>query len=60
MVKDSLFLLILNLLGRGFGAVTGPTNDEERFVVSADDKGFSVSADFKSFGKGVWGQKGVH
>ena len=46
MVKDSLFLLLSNLLGRGFGAVRGPTNDDE---------GFFVSADFKCFRKGVWG-----
>ena len=43
MVKDSLFLLISNVLGRG------PTNDGE---------GFFVSADFKCFRKRVlgWGR----
>ena len=40
MVKDSLFLLISNVLGRG------PNNDDE---------GISVSADFKCFKKEVWG-----
>ena len=37
IVKDSLFLLISNVLGRG------PANDDE---------GISVSADFKCFRKG--------
>ena len=45
MVMDSLFLLILNVLGRGCGAGMGHTNDEE---------GCFVSADFKCFMKGVW------
>ena len=40
MLKDSLFLLISNVLGRG------PTNDDE---------GYSVSAGFKCFRKWVWG-----
>ena len=40
MMKDFLFLLISNVLGRG------PTNDYE---------GFLVSADCKCFGKWVWG-----
>ena len=46
MVKDSLFLLISNVLGRGCGAREGPTNDDE---------GIFVSADFKYSRKGVWG-----
>ena len=49
MVKDSLFLLISNVLGRGCGAGRGPNNDDE---------GFFVSADFKCFRKGVWGWGG--
>ena len=40
MMKDSLLLLISNVLGRG------PSNDDE---------GISVSADFKCFRKWVWG-----
>ena len=40
MMKDSLFLLTLNVLGRG------PSNDDE---------GISVSVDFKCFRKLVWG-----
>ena len=43
MMKDFLFLLISNVLGRG------PSNDDE---------GSSVSADFKCFRKGVWGWGG--
>ena len=39
MVKDSLFLLISNVLGRGLINV---------------DEGISVSADFKCFRKEVW------
>ena len=46
LMKDSSFLLISNVLGRGCGARTGPTNDDERFIVSVD---------FKCFRKGVWG-----
>ena len=42
MMKDSLFLLISNVLGRG------PSNDD----------GVSFSADFKCFRKGVWGWGG--
>ena len=51
MMKDSLFLLISNVLGRGFGIGREPTNDDE---------GFFVFADFKCFGKGMWGLKGAH
>ena len=51
MIKDSLFLLISNLLGRGFGARRGPTNDDE---------GFFVSADFKCFRKEVLGRERAH
>ena len=47
MMKDSLFLLISNVLGRGMGLGRGPTNDDE---------GFFVSADFECFRKRVWGQ----
>ena len=46
MVKDSLFLLISNVLGRG------PNND--------DDEEFSVSAVLKCFRKGIWGWEGAH
>ena len=46
VVKDSFFLLISNVLGRGCGVRRGPTNDDE---------GFFVSVDFKCFRKGVWG-----
>ena len=67
VMKDSLILLILNVLGRG----CGPTNDDEGFIVSADfkcfrkgvlgwgrgptsdDEGFFVSADFRFFKEGV-------
>ena len=44
MMKDSLFLRFSNVLGRGFGAGRGPTNDSE---------GFFVSTDFKCFRKGA-------
>ena len=44
MMKDSLLLLISNVLGRGFGAERGSTNDDE---------GFSVSADLKCFREGA-------
>ena len=44
MAKDSLFLLISNVLGRGVGLGKGPTNDGE---------GFFVSDDFKCFRKGA-------
>ena len=50
-VKDFLFLLISNVLGRGCGAGGGPTNGDE---------GFFVSVDFKCFSKGVWGREGAH
>ena len=40
MMKDSLFLLISNVLGRGCGAWRGPTSDNEGFLVSADFKCF--------------------
>ena len=43
-MKDSLFLLISNVLGKG------PSNDDE---------GISVSADFKYFREGVWGWEGA-
>ena len=43
IMKDSLFLLISNFLGRG------PSNDDE---------GISVSADFQCFRKRVWGWGG--
>ena len=46
MVKETLFLLVSNVLGRGCGAGRGPTNDDE---------GFIVSVDFKYFRKGAWG-----
>ena len=46
MMKDSLFLLISNVLGRGCGAGRGPNNDDE---------GFFVSADLKCFRKGMSG-----
>ena len=45
MMKDSSFLLISNVLGRGFGAGRGPINDDE---------GFFVSANFRCCWKGVW------
>ena len=51
MMKDSLFLLISNVIGRGCGARRGATNDDE---------GFFVSVDFKCFRKEVWDQKGAH
>ena len=35
-MKDSLFPLISNVLGRGCGAGRGPTNDDDRFSVSAE------------------------
>ena len=45
-MKNSLFLLISKVLGKGCGARRGPTNNDE---------GISVSADFKCFRKQVWG-----
>ena len=50
MIKDSLFLLISTVLGRGSGPGRGPSND---------DKGFLVSDDFNCFRKGVWGWEGA-
>ena len=52
-MKDSLFLLILNVLGNGCGVGEGrgPTNDGE---------GFLVSADFKCFRKGCGDEEGAH
>ena len=50
MMKDSLFLLISNVLGRGLELERGPTNDNE---------GFSISADFKCFRKRKWSWGGV-
>ena len=44
MMKDSLFLLISNVLGTGCGAKRGPTNDNEEFSVSADIKCFRKGA----------------
>ena len=38
MMKNFLFLLISNVLGRRCGAGRGPTNDDEGFFVSADFK----------------------
>ena len=49
-MKDSLFLLISNVFGRGCGAGRGPTPYVE---------GFFVSVDFKCFRKGLWGQEGA-
>ena len=51
MMKDSLFLLISNVLGRECGAGRGPTNDDEEFFISSD---------FKCFRKGVWGRERAH
>ena len=45
-MKESLFLLVLNVLQSGVGLGRGPNNDDE---------GFFVSADFKCFRKWVWG-----
>ena len=52
MVKDSLFLLISDVLGTGCWAREGAHYN--------DDEGFFVSADFKWFRKRVWGQEGTH
>ena len=52
------------------GLGKGPTNDDERFSVSADlkcfrkgpandDEGFFVYADFICFRKGVWAWEGA-
>ena len=49
MMKDSLFLLISNVLARGCGAGRGPNNDDE---------GFLVSTDFECFSKGVGSEGG--
>ena len=46
-MKDSLFLLISNVLGRGCGVGRGSTNADE---------GFFVSVDFKCIWTGVWGR----
>ena len=48
-MKESLFLLISNVLLRACGAGEGP---------GQDDEGISVSADFRCFRKGVWGWGG--
>ena len=37
-MKDSLFLLISSVLGRGCGAGRRPNNDDEGFLISADFK----------------------
>ena len=34
MVKDSLFLLVSDVLGKGCGVGRGPTSDDELFFVS--------------------------
>ena len=44
MMKDSLFLLITNILQRWCGARRGPTYDDERYFVYTD---------FKRFGRGA-------
>ena len=49
MMKDSLFLLISNVLGRGVGLERGPTNDDEGFFVSADFKCFNQESRIKLF-----------
>ena len=49
MMKDSLFRLISNVLGRFVGLGRGSNNDDE---------GFFVCADFKCFRKWVWGWGG--
>ena len=46
MMKDSFFLVISNVLGRGEGPGMGPTNDDE---------GFFFSAVFQCFRNGVRG-----
>ena len=50
-VKDYLFLGISDVVGRGYGAGRGPTNDGE---------GFSVSAYFRCCRKGVWSGEGAN
>ena len=50
LMKDSLFLLISNVLGRRCGARRGPTNDGE---------GFSFSAYFRCCRKGVCDWEGA-
>ena len=63
MVKDSLFLLVSNILGRGCGAGRGPlmmVNDYLFLLIqnvfgkgpSNDGEGFFVSADLECFRKG--------
>ena len=49
LMKESLFLLISNVLGRSCGAGRGANNNDE---------GFFVSADLKCFRKGVWARRG--
>ena len=49
-MKDSLLLLISNVLERRGGAGRGPNNDDE---------GFIFSVDFKCFRKVVWGWEGA-
>ena len=49
MMKDSLFLLISNVSGRGVGPGKGPTNDDE---------GFFASVDFKFLGRGCGAGRG--
>ena len=49
IMKDSLFLLISNVLGRECGAGRGPTGNDEEFLVFAD---------FKCFRKDVYGWGG--
>ena len=51
MMKDYLFLLISDVVGRGCGAGRGPTNDGE---------GLSVSAYFKCCRKWVWSGEGAN
>ena len=64
IMKDSLFLLISNVLGRGCGPGGGPIMMMKVSLCllishvlgrgpSNDDEGISVSADFKCFRKGV-------
>ena len=50
VMKDSLFLLISNVLGRGCGVGRGTTNADEVMRYSL----------FLLFRKGVWGKEGAH
>ena len=69
MMKESLFLLISNFLGRECGGGPLMMMKDSLFLLISnvlgrgpinDDEGFFVSADFNCFRKVVWAWEGAH